>query len=181
MGLALARTMQFWAELIRLRAEINEFPYLLVSATGLVVFFAFMYFGGLWSYREIDFSVQGGPLSFLVPIILMLPLLALFLAISVIAPPSISSATLQAGYENLSRPFFICFAVNFIAAAIPDYLPGVIWHPDHILSILVISLSIALAVWPDRRLHVIGHGIFWVMIIASYGITFFNWLIQAGA
>ena len=181
MGLALARTMQFWADLIRLRAEIKEFPYLLVSATGLVVLFAFMYFGGLWSYREIEFSIVGGPLSFLIPIILMLPLLALFLAISVIAPPSVSSAAIETAYENVSRPFFACFAVNFIAAAIPDYLPGVLWHPNQIFAIFLAVLSLALSLWSNRYLHLVGHAIFWLIAIASYVFTFFQWINQAGA
>ena len=178
MGLAITKSMELWAEILRHRAELQSMPKFLISASGLIVFWSVMSFGGLWTYRDINFTVQDGPLNIIIPVILMMPLLAMYLAVSVLSPKISDPTTIAISYENSSRPFFIAMAIAVASSVIPDFLPGVIWHPDPLPSLVVALFIFGLAIWKNTYFHVFGHAILWLIASLMYLDLFWIWINQ---
>lgn len=175
-GLALAMILQSWGYVVRDISQTTK-PTLFLSATALSLLLILLNFSGIWTYRGVQFAFSSGPLVFVMPLALILPILVHFMAVSVIVPRQIDSSTnLYDHYFSVSRKFWILVFLANLVALIPDLLPGVGWT----LSFLEISpgflLPLFLAASKLRWVHISGHCVWWLITIAGYGYNFSEYL-----
>ena len=169
-GFALSQILIAWGHIVRQWSALQR-PGLFLSFTGMALVGVLSHFVGDWSFRTVD-------LHFGTLMLIILPTLALVLAMSVILPANDDfPADLEAHYFKHVRKSAMLFASGITLGVLPDYLPGAQSVPEMWMVLTALVPIIAMAATQQRLVHIASQAVLWgLMLMQMSSLTDFGFI-----
>lgn len=167
-GVALTQILGCWARVIRHWPRLQN-PGLFLSFTVIAMAGILSHFVGDWAYRNIE--MHFGQL-----VLIILPTLAMVLAISVILPADDEiPSDLGGHYFTFVGKASGLFLVGIALSVVPDLLPGAVNTPEPWMVGAVMVPFVCITVLRHAVVHLLAHAGLWVvMLLQMSSLTSFG-------
>jgi hypothetical protein len=157
-GFALTQILIGWGKVVRQWSMLQN-PGLFLSFTGFAMAGILSHFVGDWAYRDVE--LHYGRL-----VLIILPTLAMVLAISVILPNDAEFPTnLREHYFSYARKSSGLFGIGILLSIIPDLLPGAANIPEAWMVGMILLPLGCMAAMRQTVVHVLSHVVVWTMLL----------------
>ena len=167
-GFALTRILSCWGQVVRQWSELEK-PWLFLSFTVIAMAGMLSHFVGDWAYRDVE-------LHFGQLVLIILPTLAMVLAVSVILPSGDDlPLDLDEYYFSYATKAASLFVIGVLLSVIPDLFPGAVNVPELWMVGAVVVPLVCIATFRRPVIHLVSHGVMWViMLVQMSSLTSFG-------